>query len=209
MSITSYVPRFAQIWNRGDTGSSWWHHILRSVPGITLAPSEYLGVFLIVHQLLTTLRRVRRIGPRMWLRGVEVRLFQDLQSDWGWQAWPQNMDGRVSLWVPGQAGLLLDCSYEGLKNWIVGLIPDISTDLSQWAHFWGIACLPRWLFPDHDWEWLAKLQDHFRICSWTKLEGVPQVHRTVCLPQGARWAGTMAEMGWSWAMSHFRVHKWD
>lgn len=48
------------------------------------------------------------------------------------------MDGRVSLWVLGQAGLLLDCSYEGLKNWIVGLIPDISTDHSQWAHFWGM-----------------------------------------------------------------------
>lgn len=146
---------------------------------------------------------VDRTGPRLWLRGAGTRsdCFRICSQTEVGRLDHRTWMGVVSLWVPGQAGLLPDCSCEGLKldygaaprckdrSWSMGLLL---------GH--GQVRLPRRLFPDHGLE---------RICSWTKLEGLPQVHRQVCLLQGARWAGIMAEKGWSWAMSHFRVRRWD
>ena len=104
------------------------------------------------------------LAPDCGWDGLEPghRLLQNLQWAWGWQAWPQNMYGRVTLWVPGQAGLLPDSSNEG-QNMDYRAAPRCADRPWSMSLILGHAQahLPRRGFPDHGWE----LQSHFKICS--------------------------------------------
>lgn len=74
------------------------------------------------------------LAPDCGWDGLEPghRLLQNLQWAWGWQAWPQNMYGRVTSGSLGRQDCFQTAAMRGW-TWIIGLLPDVQTDPGLWA----------------------------------------------------------------------------